>query len=347
MPAALLDPSGQILAINAAWRASASALLAEVLTEGANFFQVAGKRQLFASDAESLQVLLAVLSGANDTCAVELPAENLRLVATAVFEGEVRGLLLTVQPLQTSSALAERENQTRRLESLAALAGGVAHDFNNLLTTILGYTHLALADLPADTPVRDFLVQVEKSGRRAANLTQRLLVYAGRNVFNFKPLDLSEFVREQLPLLETIAGRQVSLRLSLTDALPLMEGDVHQLRQVMINLVTNAAESMEGAGTLGIRTGLVTLDRPADFSGHAPPDLAAGRYVFLEVQDSGAGMSADTVARIFDPFFSTKFPGRGLGMAAVWGIVRGHRGLIKVDSAPGKGSTFRLLFPVR
>jgi signal transduction histidine kinase len=248
----------------------------------------------------------------------------------------------------SENVAADQDGPARRLESLAALAGGVAHDFNNLLTTILGYTHLALADLPPDAAVRDFLLQVDKSARRAADLTQQLLAYAGRHVFAFQLVALSDFIRELTPLLQSIAGKNHALQLSLVDPLPAFEGDAQQLRQIVINLVTNAAESFDGpGGAITIRSGLLHLDQPSSYSAYVGPDAPPGPYVTLEVADTGRGMTKETLDRLFDPYFSTKFPGRGLGMAAVWGIVRSHRGLIKVDSVPGQGATFQVLFPAQ
>jgi CheY-like chemotaxis protein len=149
-----------------------------------------------------------------------------------------------------------------------------------------------------------------------------------------------------LPLLETSAGKQVTLALTVESDIPAVQADLTQLRQIIMNLVINAAEAMSPTGgTVAIGIGSRDYDRAALASAWAATELPAGRYVYLEVRDGGCGMSQQTQQRIFDPFFTTKFTGRGLGLAAVLGIVRGHHGAIVVNSAPGQGATFTVLFP--
>ncbi len=242
----------------------------------------------------------------------------------------------------------ERLQQTQKLESLGLLAGGIAHDFNNLLTGIMGNASIVLEDLPSGSQARENLNAVVNASERAAALTRQLLAYAGRGRFIIEPLDLSALVREITSLLKTSIPRTVELRLELQDDLPSIEGDAAQIQQLIMNLVINAAEAVEEDKT---ETVLITarmegidqsyIDQMVTSNGVAP-----GRYVTLEVRDAGCGMDAVTLARIFDPFFTTKFTGRGLGLAAVLGIVRGHKGALQVESAPGKGSSFKVLFPV-
>ena len=242
--------------------------------------------------------------------------------------------------------LEARMHQTQKLEGLGVMAGGIAHDFNNLLTPILGDTSLALLDLPADSPVRVRLQRVQAAAHRAAALTNQMLSYAGEESLHVEALNLSALVEEMGQLLETAASRQAVLVYQLQRDLPLVEGDPARLSQVVMNLITNAAEALdEDEGRIVIRTGKVELgasDREKHVLGS---ELPPGEYVFFEVIDTGSGMDADTRARIFDPFFTTKFTGRGLGLAAVLGIVRAHRGAIGLQSQPNRGTTFRVLLP--
>jgi len=238
--------------------------------------------------------------------------------------------------------------EAQKLESLGVLAGGIAHDFNNLLTGVLGYTGLMRRELPAGSPVRDLVRGVEDSALRAADLCRQMLAYAGHGRFVIEPVELSALVRDSERLLRLSIGTKAALSLHLAAGLPPAEGDAAQLRQILVNLVTNASEALgEQGGRITVSTGRAHLDRGYFTGTHLSPDLPAGDYVYLEVADTGCGMSAETRAKIFDPFFTTKFTGRGLGLAAVLGIVRGHRGALKVYSEPGRGSTFKLLLPFR
>jgi len=233
--------------------------------------------------------------------------------------------------------------QAQKLESLGVLAGGIAHDFNNLLMGIMGHAGLALMDLQADSPLRRRLHQIELAATRAAELTNQLLAYSGRGKFLVEPISLSRLVDEMESLLETVISKKAVLEHHYAPDLPLIDGDATQIRQVIMNLITNASDA------LGERTGKITITVGAMPTGPLTPCLAGtppeGESVFLEVKDTGSGMAPDTLGRIFDPFFTTKFTGRGLGLAAVLGIMHGHHGAIQVLSEPGQGTTFRLLFP--
>lgn len=241
--------------------------------------------------------------------------------------------------------------QTQKLESLGILAGGIAHDFNNLLTGILGYADLALADIPAALagqlgPVRESIEQICVSTRSAAELTRQMLDYSGKGRFQVQPIDLAALVREMSQLLDVTITKKCCLRHDLAEDLPAIEADPTQIRQVIMNLILNAAEAIGDTGgliTLSARP--VELDRAQLDECFLDDGLGPGKYVLLEVADTGCGMTDEVRRRIFDPFFTTKFTGRGLGLAAVLGIVRGHRGSIKVDSQPGLGTTFQVYFP--
>jgi len=235
---------------------------------------------------------------------------------------------------------------TQRLESLGVLAGGVAHDFNNLIMGIVGGTAVLQERSPDDPITRRALGLIERGTTRAAELTRQLLVYAGREQTVVEPTALGAVVQDMLPLLETSAGKHVTLALTIEDDIPAVQADLTQLRQIIMNLVINAAEATSPAGgTVAVAVGSREYDRATLAAAWPANDLAGGRYVFLEVRDGGCGMSPQTQQRIFDPFFTTKFTGRGLGLAAVIGIVRGHHGAIVVNSAPGQGATFTVLFP--
>jgi PAS domain S-box-containing protein len=234
----------------------------------------------------------------------------------------------------------------QKLESLGILAGGIAHDFNNLLTGILGNVSLMRLELPSTSGLTEHVDQIEAVTIRAADLCRQLLAYSGKGRFVVRPLDVSELVRQTAPLLQLSIGKNATLRLELAEHLLVVDADATQMRQVTMNLVVNAAEALgERAGVIGISTGVIHADVEYLRNTFLAPELAEGDYVFVEVSDNGCGMGPATQAKIFDPFFSTKFTGRGLGLSAVLGIVRGHKGAIKVYSELGRGTTIKLLFP--
>jgi PAS domain S-box-containing protein len=239
-------------------------------------------------------------------------------------------------------ALNRQLHDAQRWESLGVLAGGIAHDFNNILTIVLGSAGLARRDLPRGSAAAGYLDQIEGACRRAADVCRQMLAYAGRTHGVGARTDLAALVREAAPLLAA-AALHAPVRLALAADLSAVQADPAQVRQVLVNLVTNAAEA-GGAGEV-----VVALD-PAEVSDgesgegfQMPPP--PGRHVVLTVSDRGPGVTADVSARMFDPFFTTKFAGRGLGLAAVLGIVRAHRGGIRVTSAPGRGTAVAVYWP--
>jgi PAS domain S-box-containing protein len=261
--------------------------------------------------------------------------------------GQSVGLLEINTDVTERRKIEEQLRHTQKLESLGVLAGGVAHDFNNLLTGILGNASLALDSAPLHDPNRLPLEEVVRASERAADLTRQLLAYAGKGRFVLRSVDLSSLVREISGLVQTSIPKAVQLRLQLAEGIPAVEADPGQLQQVIMNLVINGAEAIapEG-GTVLVRTGAQTVDEQYIGTVSVEGDqLRPGPHVMLEVHDTGSGMSPETVSKIFDPFFTTKFTGRGLGLSAVEGIVRAHRGALKVYSTPGQGTTFKVLFP--
>jgi PAS domain S-box-containing protein len=236
----------------------------------------------------------------------------------------------------------------QKLESLGVLAGGIAHDFNNLLTGVLGNATLAQEELPPGSPVIPMLRNIELAATRAADLAQQMLAYSGKGQFTIQVFQLDRVVREMNALLKTVVSKKAIMQQHLESAV--IDGDPRQIRQVVMNLITNASEALgDQVGTIHVSTGIREMDEAGLRSPFLPDPLPPGPYAFVEVADTGCGMSDETLGRIFDPFFTTKFTGRGLGLAAVLGIVRGHRGTIKVSSkagGAGSGSVFSVLIPV-
>jgi len=244
------------------------------------------------------------------------------------------------------SRMREQLLDAQRLESLGLLAGGIAHDFNNILTIILGSAYSASFAIPPGDPAQADIQSVITASERAADLTRQMLAYAGRGNFEASPIELSAHVGEIAKLLEMTVSRKVQLRLELEPDLPLILAGAAQLQQVVMNLVLNGAEAIgDAVGTVRVTTGVQVLDASSVASSFPSAELAPGRYAFVEVCDTGVGMDAATQAKIFDPFFTTKFTGRGLGLSAVLGIMRAHKGGIRVCSSPGAGSTFTAFFP--
>ncbi|MCC7492227.1 MAG: response regulator [Fimbriimonadaceae bacterium] len=236
---------------------------------------------------------------------------------------------------------------TQKLESLGILAGGIAHDFNNLLLGVIGNADLALGEVQRGGDPTTHLSRIRETAQRTAELTNQLLAYSGKGRFVLEPVDLSAVVAQMADLLQVSVTRRGTLRLDLPSDLPAIEADATQLRQVVMNLITNASDALgDGTGQILLRCGMGQAADLAASPGDLLGELPHGPVVWLEVIDTGGGMDPSTQARIFEPFFTTKFTGRGLGLAAVLGIVRGHGGAIVVDSAVGTGTTMRVVFPV-
>ncbi len=261
----------------------------------------------------------------------EATAMNEALMVSSVRQHELLDAIERSE--QERRVLQVKMFEAQKLESLGVLAGGIAHDLNNILTPVLGFAELAAHVLPVGSPAAVFLEEVSKNGRRAADLVQQILAYSGKSLFVLQLLDLSKLVGEMHGLLRSAVASHIRLEFDLCPRLPLIEADSTQLSQVILNLTTNAGEAIaEREGVVTVRTGVISTDSPP--------------AVFLEVADTGCGMSADVMGKIFDPFFTTKFTGRGLGLAVVQGIARGHHGVVQVQSELGKGSVIRITLPV-
>jgi PAS domain S-box-containing protein len=261
-------------------------------------------------------------------------------------------LLLREQAARHAAEASEAQSRhVQKLESIGVLAGGIAHDFNNLLHVVLGNADIALNQLPQGAAAREPLEEVVRATLRAADLTRQLLAYSGKGALVIRHLDLSSEVREMATLLRTAISKQAMLAWELAPDLPAVSADPTQVRQIVMNLITNASDALgDKGGTITLRTGVLRSDELDDNRFDRPRlaeagDPAPGHYVYLEIADTGTGMTPDTLNRIFDPFFTTKFTGRGLGLAAIMGIVRAHKGHIRIRTAPGQGTSFRVLFP--
>jgi two-component system, cell cycle sensor histidine kinase and response regulator CckA len=242
----------------------------------------------------------------------------------------------------------ETARHLQKTESLGVLAGGIAHDFNNLLQGMLGQTSLALSRIPKDNRAYDNVAKAEQAAHRAAELTRQLLAYSGKGKFNVRPLDLNKLIHENLRFLELAIPKGITLQEQFADGLPMINADSGQMQQVVMNLIINAAEALgEQSGQILLGTSVVNIEGDAvDDWSRATGTLTPGEFVLLEVSDNGQGMSPETLRKIFDPFFTTKVTGRGLGLSAVIGIVKGHHGGLRVESTAGRGTSFRIVFPV-
>jgi len=298
-------------------------------------------------DSEKMHLEQRLLRADGSICWVQLRLSSLHTDAEGTIH--VLGAGSDITELKRAEAdrerLARHVEETQRLESLGILAGGIAHDFNNLLTVIRGSARLALEELPRGASVRERVVRIASAADHAAALTDEMLAYAGKSSTALVPLDVNALLVATADLLRgSIAGR-ATLDFDLAPALPAVEVDAGALRRALMNLVLNAAESEEVEGRVLVRTRVEDVDRERLAAAFGAATLEPGRHVVVEVRDTGRGMDPATRDRIFEPFFSTKFSGRGLGLAAVLGIVQSHRGAIEVESAPGRGTCVRLLLP--
>jgi PAS domain S-box-containing protein len=255
----------------------------------------------------------------------------------------------------TGRKLAEQErillqqqfHHAQKLESLGIIAGGIAHDFNNILTVILGHCYMVRENTYSDEEYKAVFQKIETAGSRAADLCRQMLTYAGKSTMERTRVNVWLLIDEVIKMLEAAIKKNVTIELDLHQRIPEIIGDTGQIQQVVMNLIINAAEAIgDASGT--IRVALTTLvyetETPeTDFFGTV---ITAGKYACLEVTDTGSGMSEETLHRIFEPFYTTKFTGRGLGMSAIRGIISSHEAILNLTSTPGVGTCFRVCFPV-
>ena len=263
-------------------------------------------------------------------------------------------ILLDLAQQRERLALSEQENrrlelqfsQAQKLESLGLLAGGIAHDFNNMLTSILGYTSVAIKKLPPDSEVRKDLYMVMSGARQAVDLTSQMLMYAGKGAIEFESLDLSRVVDNMSGLVNSIVPPKIHLVNRISGDLPYVRGDAVKLGQVIMNLVANSVDAIEDQGDIEISTGVSEVNESLLSQCLFSQEREPGSYVYLRIRDTGSGMAAEEIARIFDPFYSGKDESRGLGLSSLSGIVRQHKGFIHVESAPGEGAVFTVYLPI-
>ena len=289
---------------------------------------------------------LSALRKDGTTLPVEISLSPLETSDGLLVIAAIRDLTDRVKREEEDHIREAQLQQGQKLESLGVLAGGIAHDFNNLLTSILGHAGLALKQVSSESALRSSILEIEHAAERAAELIMQMLAYSGKGHFVIKPVNLSQIVQEMTQLLQTVISKKAVIRYDFFADLPDIMADATQIRQVVMNLITNASDAIgDRSGIITLRTGVLHVDHKYLLTTQLYDDLPEGEYVYLEVADTGAGMDDATKAKIFDPFFTTKFAGRGLGLAAVQGIMRGHKGVIKIYSELSRGTTFKMLFP--
>jgi PAS domain S-box-containing protein len=252
--------------------------------------------------------------------------------------------LMTCENITELRKLESQLRQAQKMESIGTLAGGIAHDFNNILTTLIGYASLIQAKLDSDSPLRSYVDQVLLASRKGADLTRSLLTFSRQQPVTLLPMDVNDAIRTTQPLLKRLLTEDIDLQTSLTGDDTVVMADKSQMDQILFNLVTNARDAMPEGGTLTVETDIADMDgwfiEAHGFGEH-------GRYVLINVSDTGEGMDEATREKIFDPFFTTKETGKGtgLGLATVYGIIKQHNGYITVYSEPGHGTAFHIYLP--
>jgi PAS domain S-box-containing protein len=318
---AVVDSSGRVLHANRNFASLCGAAVDELIGKPVYTLWTCTEERPF---------LRAMESGKREVTEAPHNGRILEITVDPIFDetGKPSGAVEIVTDVTENRRLEEQFRESQKFETIGTLAAGVAHDFNNLLTSMLGNASLVLGELPPYSPHRERLEDVVRSSQRAADLTRQLLAYSGKGRHVIQKVVLSDLVERIRSLVEAAIPKKVMLKTALAPGLAAIEADPGQIQQIVLNLVSNAAEAIgEDAGTIEIETG------------------AEDARVFLEVRDTGCGMDAETKARMFDPFFTTKFTGRGLGLAAVSGIARTCKASIHVTSAPGRGTTIRISFP--
>jgi two-component system, cell cycle sensor histidine kinase and response regulator CckA len=299
-------------------------------------------------------LVLATLHAQNMATASEQAAARVREANEHLVVATVHAQMMTELAEQATAQLADRSRleakivEAQKLETLGVLAGGVAHDFNNLITTILGYTDLGRLAVEPGSQLAHCLEGIDKATTKAGELTRQLMAYAGHGDRRVEAVDLGVVAKEVTHLLGVSLPDHVTLRCDLADRVPCVKGDPTQIFQMVMNLFTNAAEAVPagGEGRITLRTRTQQVDTAALASAGWILPVAPGCFATLEVTDNGIGMTSEILARVLEPFYTTKPTGHGLGLAAVTGILRGHGGGLKVASEPGRGSSFTLYLPV-
>ncbi|MEE8319261.1 MAG: response regulator [bacterium] len=261
-------------------------------------------------------------------------------------KGKPVHMIGTIQDITDRKQLEKQIRESMKLESLGVLTGGIAHEFNNLLLGIMGNAKLALMDIQDGSPASDKILKIEHTAKRAADLTKQMLAYSGKGIFPARQMNISFQINEIKQVLRSVVGGSAKLNFHLQDDIPHIEADSTQINQIVLNLALNAFEAMmDKSGTIDVRTGVKDCDRAFLSSTFIDDGLKEGKYVFLEVADDGEGIKSELLTKIFEPFFSTKDSGSGMGLSAVLGIIRKHMGAVEVKSNAGSGTTIRVFFP--
>jgi len=275
------------------------------------------------------------------------PPERVFEVTAAPFrtvEGEREGVVLVIHEVTQEREMQKRLQQQERLAVIGQLAGGIAHDFNNLLTAIIGFAELGMTKTDPNSPLRRNFEVIRAQGERAAQLVRQILDFSRRSVIERRPLDLFPFIKEMSKLLERTIPENILIRVEAPPDTYLVNADPTQVQQVIMNLATNARDAMPEGGTLTLRLDKVTVDSAMH---HRYPEMKPGNYIRLVVEDTGVGMPPEVLEHAFEPFFSTKPPGEGvgLGLAQVYGIIRQHDGYIYLESEVNKGTRVIIYLP--
>ena len=264
-----------------------------------------------------------------------------------VYVGFVLDISQRLFDEQEKQLLQSQVLHSQKLDSLANLAGGMVHDFNNLLTGAIGNAELALRKLDPNSLEHTYVNTVMVTALQGADICKQLMAYTGKGQFVVRPIDLSAATNNLLPLIRSSVSKRITIDTHLNTDLPTINGDEQQLNQIVMNLCINASEAIgDREGVITISTQEINCDRDFLNSSFLDQPLPGGRYICLEVRDTGCGIEVEAIPQVFDPFYSTKFTGRGMGLAALLGIVRGHQGTVKVDSVVGQGTRFRVILPV-
>ncbi len=355
----MIHKDGRILDLNQAFADMAG------IANPKDLIGTMGMRSLPLTKESAALIQSHMASGSTDVYDIELigadgkiiPAETMGTNITYMDQEarliRMRNISDRKQAESNRLTLEKRLLQTQKLESLGVLAGGIAHDFNNILMGILGYADLALSDLGPHEPAREYVQGINDSSRQAAELVKQMLAYSGKGKFSLEPINLNHLIQDTVPMLTISISKNVVLKFNYSDGPGFLEGDPSQIRQILMNLIINASEAIEKrSGVIAVTTGTMYCDQEyidsTGFQAQVSLDerISEGMYVFLEISDTGLGMAKATMERLFEPFFTTKYTGRGLGLSAVLGIVRGHKGMIKIYSEPEKGTSFKVLFPL-
>lgn len=342
----LLDSNGFIIDVNQQATIDLGYREDELIGMNVTQVDIAWDKERFAQQLQEMPYDLSItLSGLErrkdgSTFPVEVRARKTKVGDETVIIGLIRDI---TERLETEENL----RQSQKLQSLGLLAGGVAHDFNNLLVALLGQTSMARHKLEANHPARLHVEKAVQAAKQAAEITKQLLAFSGRGHFQKVILDVNELIEQNLALFQVGIPKRISLRSDLSEDLPPIEADTGQVQQVIMNLILNAAEAIgDRPGTIRVLTGTQELTtKDLQYHQLTATPLTPGNYVTIEVSDDGPGIEPHVLDKVFDPFFTTKTTGHGLGLAAVLGIMRGHKGGLIVYSEMEKGTTFKLFLP--